>query len=54
MEQQKNHIHQKGGGESLDDGNDRGLLAGVLQSGQPELVADGESNEAQGNVTNEA
>ena len=53
MQNQKSHVHKDGGGQCLKNGNDGGLAADVLQLLQPEFIADGEGDEAQGNITDE-
>ena len=54
MEKQQAQVHKNRGGQSLEDGNHRGLFADVLQLLQPELRSDGEGDEAQGNITDES
>ena len=43
-------IHEQGGHTCLDDADDGGLLSGLPESGKPELMADGEGDEAQGHI----
>ena len=43
-------IHKQCRDAGLHDADDRGLLPGLLQGGQPELMADGEGDEAQRHV----
>ena len=54
MEAEHGEIHQRGGDERLHDADDEGLTARLAQILQPELVADGESDEAHRHVGNGA
>ena len=51
MQADKGSIHKQSGGQGLNDGDDGSLTAGLAQSADPELAADGESDEAQGDIT---
>ena len=53
VQQEQAQIHKHRGGEGLENGNDGSLAANVLQLGQPELVADGEGDEAQSHVADQ-
>ena len=52
MQAQKTQIHQHGGGNGLDNCNDRGLTADGPKLLETEFIADGEGNKAQRNIGN--
>ena len=53
MQDQQGDVHQSGGSQSLEHGDDRSLSADFLQGGQTEFVADGKGDEAQGDVADQ-
>lgn len=52
MQHDQGNVHADGGDHSLQDTDDGGLLTGLLQGRKPELMTDGEGDEAQGHIGN--
>ena len=50
MQTDQHAVHQQGGDDRLQDADDGGLLAGVLQLGETELIADREGNKAERDI----
>ena len=50
MQGDQRDIHEQRCHRGLYDTDNRGLLSGLLQGGKPELMADGEGDEAQGHI----
>ena len=50
MQTDEDQVHQHGGGDGLEDADDDGGLAHGFELTEPELIADGEGDEAQGRL----
>ena len=54
MEDHQGDVHAAGGDHGLENADHQGLLAGLPQLGEAEFVADGEGDEAQGHIGDQA